>query len=369
MSPSPKLEPIESEILKIFEDCKSRGMSKEEIRDVFAPLGLPKVVNRLSEVGKKGQGHGVAMMTTVLKEKVKGHAWVKSLLIFLTVFAVGGVIAARNGEEMKTLRFHVLAVVRMALIKILPYWNWTDMYYTRCMVRNPFFEAPNLNLDDCNLCESLDEIARMANVSQTLVNEEFIRREKPFIITDGMDDWDIMMTDQFWFDNITEIYLRQANFQVCNVNTNLRISNGDFTRLLKRLYNPRTQGWFIHWENCQKDMAKSVRQYYRRPYFISDSLDFTGSNWVLMSSDFNGRVYKKIEGTDSLMLLHQVRGSNHVRISPREACRGHCPELLGTLNEGEILVVTNLVWILEYIPGEFGDNLALASEVAWPSME
>lgn len=101
-------------------------MSKEEIRDVFAPLGLPKVVNRLSEVGKKGQGHGVAMMTTVLKEKVKGHAWVKSLLIFLTVFAVGGVIAARNGEEMKTLRFHVLAVVRMALIKVRNFYVGFD---------------------------------------------------------------------------------------------------------------------------------------------------------------------------------------------------------------------------------------------------
>jgi hypothetical protein len=76
-----------------------------------------------------------------------------------------------------------------------------------------------------------------------------------------------------------------------------------------------------------------------------------------MSSDFKGRVYKKvcvfflqnckacvqltcvfwqIEASDSLMMIYQVRGYNHFRLSPREICRGHCPELGGTLREGEI---------------------------------
>lgn len=103
------------------------------------------------------------------------------------------------------------------------------MYYTRCLVRNPFFEPPssNLKLEDCNvchlyfakysqtfcaniiifqLCESLgEEIPRLDNLSQTSALEEYIRREKPFLVTDAMAEWDIMTTDQFWFDNITEV--------------------------------------------------------------------------------------------------------------------------------------------------------------------
>ncbi len=34
-----------------------------------------------------------------------------------------------------------------------------------------------------------------------------------------------------------------------------------------------------------------------------------------------------------------------------------------------IVVATNLLWIFEYIPGEDGDNLAIVSEVSWPSLE
>lgn len=45
----------------------------------------------------------------------------------------------------------------------------------------------------------------MEAVSQTRVIEEFIKRERPFVVTDGMEDWPIMKTDQFWFDNITEV--------------------------------------------------------------------------------------------------------------------------------------------------------------------
>jgi len=58
----------------------------------------------------------------------------------------------------------------------------------------------------CNqLCESQEEIRRISNVSQTGMMEDFVRRERPCIVTDSMEDWHIMNTDQFWFDNITEV--------------------------------------------------------------------------------------------------------------------------------------------------------------------
>lgn len=120
MSPTNKLEQIESEILKMFHDCKSQGMSKAEIRDIFAPLGLPCAVNKLND-DKKGHGVTKGLKSSVKKwmGKILRNPWFRNLFIFLTVFAVGGVIMAKNGEEMKTLRFHALAVIRIALIKVI----------------------------------------------------------------------------------------------------------------------------------------------------------------------------------------------------------------------------------------------------------
>lgn len=43
------------------------------------------------------------------------------------------------------------------------------------------------------------------NASQTEVIEQYIRREKPFVVTDAMTEWPIMKTDLLWFDNVTEV--------------------------------------------------------------------------------------------------------------------------------------------------------------------
>jgi hypothetical protein len=42
-------------------------------------------------------------------------------------------------------------------------------------------------------------------MSQSAVIEEFIKRERPLVVTDAMSEWTIMKTDHFWFDNITEV--------------------------------------------------------------------------------------------------------------------------------------------------------------------
>lgn len=47
-------------------------------------------------------------------------------------------------------------------------------------------------------------------------------------------------------------------------------------------------------ENCNKKAAKVLRQLYRRPYFIPHMVDLSDSNWVLISSDFKGKVYKEV---------------------------------------------------------------------------
>lgn len=115
-----KLKEIETEILKIFEDCKAQGMSKDEIREVFAPLGDPLAVNKLSGTGT-GQWSRSRLKLAGVKRFVKNvrEAWnfQKAMVILL---GTGLLLAylGRNEEQAKAIKFHGLAVLRIALIKV-----------------------------------------------------------------------------------------------------------------------------------------------------------------------------------------------------------------------------------------------------------
>lgn len=58
------------------------------------------------------------------------------------------------------------------------------------------------------VCESLEKMDRLSNVSSWVVTEDYLKNDVPFLVTDAMDDWPVMNTEEFWFDNVTEVRLR-----------------------------------------------------------------------------------------------------------------------------------------------------------------
>jgi len=65
-------------------------------------------------------------------------------------------------------------------------------------------------------------------------------------------------------------------------------------------------------------------------------IDFSDTNWVVMSSDYKAKVYKELRFQSEVLWFGALRGWWHVRIVPREPCNEHCPELTATLMEGHI---------------------------------
>ena len=47
-------------------------------------------------------------------------------------------------------------------------------------------------------------------------------------------------------------------------------------------------------QNCDIHAVKALRKFYQRPYFLSSSVSPAHFNWVLMSSDYNTKIYKKV---------------------------------------------------------------------------
>lgn len=105
------LEEIEAEILSILEDCQRQGLTKAQIREVFSPLGLPEI--------NKPDDDGVDPTVSRRKSPGQGSAnWRRTLLYIAVVIAVGAFSVHFCDDQLKGIRFHALAVTRIALIKV-----------------------------------------------------------------------------------------------------------------------------------------------------------------------------------------------------------------------------------------------------------
>lgn len=56
-------------------------------------------------------------------------------------------------------------------------------------------------------CEVLDQVDRVNKASYDFLLDSYLNRDAPFIVTDAMNDWPVMNTEQFYFDNITQVSL------------------------------------------------------------------------------------------------------------------------------------------------------------------
>nr|CAD7461089.1 unnamed protein product [Timema tahoe] len=188
-------------------------------------------------------------------------------------------------------------------------------------------------------CEALEQVDRLGSVAYEHLLDSYLNRDAPLIVMDAMESWPVMNTDNFWFDNITQLYLQDEKLVdtvPCILTTNLRPGSSDLHAFLKRINSPKIDKWFVHWQNCDIHAVKALRKFYQRPYFLSNSVSPAHFNWVLMSSDYTTKIYKKVELDSGLIMLAQLRGSTSFKLTPHNPCNSSCPELLGDLQEGEM---------------------------------
>ncbi|XP_046385673.1 uncharacterized protein LOC124155688 [Ischnura elegans] len=333
-----KLKLLDQELMSFYQYCQQAGFSESEMDKICAPL-----------------------VETIRKTYLK-----KVLKVTCIIFMFLASIYAAT--KVGSVNMHLTALSRIILIKILPFWDWTPMFYRTCLVSNPFYGEYALTEEDCVSCETLETVDRLGDVNYEQLLEGYLQRDAPLIVTDAMDSWPIMHTNDFWFENITQLYLQDEKLRdtvPCIMTTNIRTGSSDLHAFLKKIHNPKVDRWFVHWQNCDINAVKALRKFYQRPYFLASSVSPAHFNWVLMSSDYNTKNYKKIELDSGLIMLAQLRGSTSFRLTPHSPCNSTCSELVGDLMEGEMLVFTNFMWSFEYYPGRNMDNVAILTETVW----
>lgn len=120
------VEEIEAEILAILEDCQRRGLSKDEIREIFSPLGLPEPKstprqnrNKQGQEDKGQQRRRNRQHSGGEDEESGGGTWKRTVLYIAMVVVVGAFAVQFYEDELKGIRFHALAIIRITLIKVI----------------------------------------------------------------------------------------------------------------------------------------------------------------------------------------------------------------------------------------------------------
>ncbi|EFA05643.1 uncharacterized protein LOC103313479 [Tribolium castaneum] len=308
------------EITDLYKSLKDNNYTDDEIRKIFAPLA-PKTPNKLS----------TALILTSLATL--------ALLYFATYF--------------ETISWHLSALGRIFLIKLLPLWDWTSLKNEKCLIWKPSTTTtPEITNFNCALCESIQVVDVYDEISQETLKNRYLDVDVPVIIRQS---WPKMAD---FFETLVKT-AAIADSHPCSLATN--IYNG--VTSVKNLVS-KTQlfdRFFLHFQNCEFGAVKQFRGFTPRPAFLPPELSPVQYNWLLWSRDYNMSQFKAIGLVDKVAVVGQIAGANFIRLVPRGNCEGECPQIGVKLQEGESIVLAGL-WNLEY-RSEVGENLAAILEM------
>lgn len=347
------------------------------------------------------------------------------------ISVVMGIVGA-SIYYISTLNWNASAIGRLMLIKwVLPFYDWTPIYNSRCLIENWQTDKPTGNdamkayddfsKDDCAVCESLgnfhsfsicipygsvnsiwkclsnacqnlyeisqmnlkncmtfsDDIDRISNTSYVHLQNVYLSRDHPVIITDSHNIWhkpnadaqDNDHNDQNEDKNDDFIAFLLATPKLsqsipCNIATNLlQLRNGHprLRSILQQIPNLDSVGWFLHFRNCEFDAVKASRAIFshqNRPYFLSSHLPPFHSSWLMLSKNYEIPHEKRLPLTD-LVMVHQLNGGIIGRLTVPKECANICSDLEFKLNAGETLVFNAQMWQLYYANINLHANLTI----------
>lgn len=133
MSQKEKFELINSEVRSFYEYCKEAGISDEEMDIICRPL-------------------------TNAVRKASIRRWTRLFLLLVMFLAIGYTVSQTD-----TFQWHASAMARIALIKLLPIWDWTPLYFNKCLIERS--QPQNLGDDlvsptDCITCEAISKLLK-----------------------------------------------------------------------------------------------------------------------------------------------------------------------------------------------------------------
>lgn len=244
---------------------------------------------------------------------------------------------------------------------ILPYWDWTRLYATECVVRNPYYVAETISKDDCKWCLQQQDIPRLQNLLHDDMTNEYLLKHLPVVVTDAADGW--IAREAFSLKYIQQLYQQEEVYKRCY--SCECMNNVQAASLEEFLDNLLSYNNFIgYWFNCNFACMKAFRKYYRRPYFVPPMVGSSEQNFVVLGSNKGEPVvdqFQPFHTTELMTWFTQIKGQFSLVLQSQCGC----PTLKITLKEGETLAFRNKIWWFSYAAEGEGEAIALGSGGSW----
>ncbi|XP_055643249.1 uncharacterized protein LOC129779665 [Toxorhynchites rutilus septentrionalis] len=269
------------------------------------------------------------------------------------------------------LNWNVSAIGRLVMVQVLPYWDWTQLYKSRCLVNTfneridkvsyyrdmPLFEF-------CGVCENIEIISKRDRISYDELNEHYLLRSLPVVISDSHRKWSNDLQD--FLQSLEPLLLSRP----CNLQTNLLFSPSISTKVEHKYLNMldiiskshHNDSWFLHFRNCELSSVKKTRLLVGRPYFYASHLEMPYTTWFLMSNSYSVQS-PKVLNLKGLIIVTQLKEMLRITLSAKGECDRVCRELHVELLEGQSLVFSTNLWSLEYLPESYNrTSISFVSE-------
>ncbi|KAK5638357.1 hypothetical protein RI129_012652 [Pyrocoelia pectoralis] len=306
---------INDEFISFQQFCQKSKLSQREIALIMEPLATALYQNKL-----------------------------KQRVVYLLVFVFLATLIYYISTT-EVVSWHLSAIGRVALIKLLPIWNWQHLKYERCFVRDKVDFQIFL---DCELCEINNYIDTEYDIKPTELDDHYIKLHKAVIVKNAITNWKI--PDDF-----------DTEWIPCKLSSNFLTGPADMGRILEKLSQFKNS-YFVHFQNCDRQSVKFFRMFAPKPPVLPTRLSPNQYSWLLLSLDYNVSNYKKIELIEPIALIGQLAGYNYFQLKPRSNCEDYCQIIEVVLEEGEMLIVSDL-YDLSYRPFPEGENVAIILEM------
>lgn len=279
--------------------------------------------------------------------------------------------------QVSVVNWNLVAIGRIILIKLLPFWSWTHLHDAKCLLDYPLASNTDDHVVsekhtlDCSVCENIgnskninesrwwfqreasiynffaDSIQRTWNTDYTFINEEFLERGLPVILINSHPPWP---EDNFTQHLLTLEPLMESS--PCEMSSNLIVRRlANLHELIERVQKVDEQSWFIHFRNCDFPAVKASRLIASRPGFFSPHLEPAYSSWVLMSRNYDYPAPKDLT-LEGIVLVRQLLGRGVFRLSSRGKCLEECGKYTVNVKSGEALLFTTDLWDFSYYTSE-----------------
>ncbi|KAK6181567.1 hypothetical protein SNE40_009395 [Patella caerulea] len=319
-----KLDLIDDELHKLHMFCINSGYNPSQIEQFAEPLS-----KKVKEANRK--------------------KWLKlSMKSCLFLCASWFLFSTDPGNKL------ICTIGRRAAIQIMPIYDWSQLYYVDCLLENPLHESQmNPVLKDCYACENQNEISRVKNIKEEDLIQKYIKLDKPVIVEDGLSQND---HQEFTVEFLAKIF-ENSMYDSCDFNCNVKVSG--HRSFLKQVAAHEHPQYFAFWKNCFEDSARELRYYFKKPYFLSSVVEVSETSWIYISKNYTAKKPKPILVDGPMVILMQMVGTVDVVLFPDKVCEDVCPELRETLHGGEILLVNDFLWIIDYYPNGESESIGI----------